>query len=267
MIAPDGTVCEITGDGPTVVLVHGFGLDRQMWQWLVPDLTGFKVLTYDLIGHGQSPDPQGEPDLRMFAEQIRRLIDHCGIERCAVAGFSLGGMIARRFALDHADRLMALAILSSAHGRTPEERAVILLRVEMARRSGPGATVEAALERWFTEPYRNANPEVMDQVRRWVLANRPNVYPTIYRVMAEGDAELAEPIRTIRCPTLVMTGGEDDGNSPAMTHRMAEAIPSAEAVVLPGLRHMGLAENPALFNGPLVDFLSRALLSTGAGGR
>lgn len=147
MIAPDGTVCEITGDGPVVVLVHGFGLDRHMWRWLVPDLTGFQVLTYDLIGHGQSPDPQGEPGLRMFGEQILRLIDHCGIERCAVAGFSLGGMIARRFALDHPNRLTALAILNSAHDRTKEERAAILKRVESARRSGPSATVESALER------------------------------------------------------------------------------------------------------------------------
>lgn len=267
MIAPDGTVCEITGDGPTVVLVHGFGLDRQMWQWLVPDLTGFQVVTYDLIGHGQSPDPQGRPDLRMFGEQIRRLIDHCGIERCAVAGFSLGGMIARRFALDHADRMTALAILNSAHDRTPEERAAILKRVCAARQSGPSATVESALGRWFTAPFRHANPAVMDQVRRWVIANRAEVYPQIYRVLAEGDAELAQPIGAIRCPTLVMTGAEDRGNSPAMTRRMAEVIPGAEAVILPGLRHMGLAENPALFNGPLVDFLSRALRSTGAGGR
>lgn len=264
MIAPDGTVCEITGDGPAVVLVHGFGFDRHMWRWLVPDLTGFRVLTYDLIGHGQSPDPPGEPDLRMFGEQILRLIDHCGIERCAVAGFSLGGMIARRFALDHADRMTALAILNSAHDRTPEERAAILKRVCAARRSGPSATVESALGRWFTAPFRHANPAVMDQVRRWVIANRAEVYPQIYRVLAEGDAELAQPIRAIRCPTLVMTGAEDRGNSPAMTRRMAEVIPGAEAVILPGLRHMGLAENPALFNGPLVGFLNRVLSPTGA---
>jgi pimeloyl-ACP methyl ester carboxylesterase len=262
MIAPDGTVYEIAGNGPAVVLVHGLGLNRQMWQWLMPDLGGFTVLSYDLIGHGQSPDPQGEPDLRMFGEQVLGLIDHCGIVRCAVVGFSLGGMIARRFAIDHPDRLTALAILASAHGRTEKERAAILVRVEMARHSGPAATIEAALERWFTAPYRNANPEVMEQVRRWVLANRPDVYPAIYQVMAEGDAELREPICAIRCPTLVMTGDADSGSPPAMARRMAEAIPGAAAVVLPGLRHMGLAENPTQFNDPLIDFLNGALLST-----
>jgi len=260
MIAPDGTVYDITGDGPPVVLVHGLGLDRHMWQWLLPDLAGFRVLTYDLLGHGESPNPVGEINLTAFSEQIIRLIDHCGITRCAIAGFSLGGMIARRLAIDHADRLTALAILNSVHDRTPEERAAIMVRVELSRHSGPAATVEAALERWFTEPFRRANPGVIDQVRRWVLANRPDVYPEIYRVLAQGDAELTGPIGAIRCPILVMTTEEDYGNSPDMTLRMAKAIPGAEAVILPGLRHMGLAENPAMFNSPLVRFLSSALL-------
>ncbi len=255
MRAPDGTAYDIAGDGPAVVLVHGLGLDRHMWQWLLPDLGAFRVLTYDLMGHGDSPDPAGVPSLTMFARQILGLMDHCGIDRAAIAGFSLGGMIARRFVIDHPERASALAILNSAHDRTETERAAILKRVEQARADGPSATVEAALERWFTEPFRAVNPAVMDQVRAWVLANRPAVYPEIYRVLAEGDAEIAGPIHGIACPTLVMTGEEDYGNSPEMTRRMSAAIPGARAVILPGLRHMGLAEDPQRFNAPLVEFL------------
>jgi len=259
MIAPDGTLYEIAGDGPAVVLIHGLGLNHHMWQWLLPELHGYRVLVYDLMGHGESHDPKAAPDLRMFGEQILGLIDHVGIEECAVVGFSLGGMIARRFAIDHPDRLSALAILASAHNRTENERAAIMLRVGMARRAGPGATVEAALERWFTQTFRAANPEVIGQVRGWVLANRPDIYPEIYQVMAQSDAELTDAVRGIRCPALVMTGDADPGSPPLMARRMAETIPGAEAVVLPGLRHMGLAENPALFNAPLLEFLRRAL--------
>lgn len=265
MIAPDGTVYDITGDGPPVVLVHGLGLDRHMWQWLLPDLVGFRVVTYDLLGHGESPNPPDKANLTVFSEQIIGLLDHCGIGCCSLAGFSLGGMIARRLAIDHAGRFTALAILNSVHDRTPDERAAIMMRVEQSRQSGPAATVEAALERWFTERFRRANPGVTDQVRRWVLANRPKIYSEIYQILADGDAELAEPIRTIRCPTLVMTGEEDYGNSPAMAVRMAAAIPGAEAMILPGLRHMGLAENPKLFNAPLIRFLRRTLPHDGHG--
>ena len=255
-----GTAYEVDGQGPAVVLVHGMGLNRAMWQWLVPALTpDFQVLSYDLLGHGESAEPEGRPDLRTFSAQIVELLDHCGLTRAAVAGFSLGGMIARRFALDHPDRLSALAILHSAHDRSAAERAAIGRRVEKVNRSGPAAMVDEALARWFTDDFRAREPETMALVRGWMAANRRQVYAPIYRVLAEDDAELAEPIAKIRCPTLVMTGAEDFGNSPDMAQRLAAAIPGARVAILPGLRHMALAEDPAAFNAPLVSFLKQAM--------
>jgi pimeloyl-ACP methyl ester carboxylesterase len=255
-----GTAYELSGRGPAVVLIHGMGLNRAMWQWLVPALTPrFLVLTYDLLGHGESADPAGRPELRSFSAQLIELLDCCGLARAAVAGFSLGGMIARRFAIDHPDRLAALAVLHSTHGRGAEERAAIGRRLDTARHAGPAATVDAALARWFTDDFRARQPEIMDLVRRWMTANRKEVYAAIYRVLAEDDAEIAGPITEIRCPTLVMTGDRDAGNSPDMARRMASAIPGARVAILPGLRHMALAENPAAFNAPLVSFLTEAL--------
>ena len=257
-----GTAYQLDGQGPAVVLVHGMGMKRAMWQWLLPALTPhFQVLSYDLLGHGESADPAGRPDLSMLAAQIVELLDDCGLARAAVAGFSLGGMIARRFALDHPDRLSALAILHSAHDRSAAERAAIGQRVEKVNRSGPAAMVDEALPRWFTDDFRTRQPEMMALVRRWMTANRKEVYAPIYRVLAEDDAELAEPVAEIRCPTLVMTGAEDFGNSPDMAQRMAAAIPGAQIVILPGLRHMALAEDPTTFNAPLVSFLKKAMIS------
>jgi pimeloyl-ACP methyl ester carboxylesterase len=260
-ITAAGTAYELRGQGPAVVLVHGMGLNRAMWQWLLPALTPrFQVLSFDLIGHGGSADPVGQPDLQTFAAQIIELLDACGLTRCAVVGFSLGGMIARRFAIDHPNRMSALAILHSAHDRSAAERAAIGRRVETVRQSGPAVTVDAALARWFTDDFRTRHPEMMDLVRRWVTANRKEVYAPIYRVLAEGDAEIADPIAEIRCPTLVMTGAEDFGNSPDMAQRMASAIPGARIAILPGLRHMALAEDPTAFNAPLVSFLTETLV-------
>lgn len=258
--ATDGTVYSRAGNGPAVVLIHGLGLNRSMWQWLLPDLSrGFQALTYDLYGHGASPPPPREPDLGLFSGQLLRLMDECGIERAAIAGFSLGGMIARRFALDHPDRLSALAILHSPHDRTTEEREAVRVRVRQARASGPSSTAEAALERWFTADFRDAHPEIPGLVRSWILVNDPAIYPDIYHVLAEGDAELATAIRTIPCPTLVMTGDGDHGNSPRMAERMAALMGDATVVILPGLKHMALAESPAAFNPPLIAFLEETL--------
>lgn len=259
---PDGTAYALAGPetAPPVVLIHGLGLNRQCWQWTLPALTGrYRVLTYDLFGHGESAAPPETPSLALFSRQLQGLMNHCSIARAAVVGFSLGGMIARRVAQDAPARVAALGILHSPHRRTPEAQAAIVARVAQARVSGPAATVEAALERWFTDAFRPANPAMMDLVRGWVTANDPAIYHTIYAVLADGVAEIAAPDPPLACPTLVMTGDEDYGNGPEMTHAIAAEIPDAEAHILKGLRHMALAEDPEAVNAPLTAFLHRAL--------
>jgi len=253
-----GTAHEEEGRGPPVILIHGLGLNRECWDWTVPALVDrYRVIRYDLYGHGESAPPPETPSLSMFARQLAGLMDHLDIERAAIAGFSLGGMIARRFAQNFPERAAALAILHSPHRRTPEAQAAILARVVQARGDGPAATVEAALERWFTDAYRATNPAMMDRVRGWVLANDPEIYPTIYRVLAEGVAEIVAPEPPLSLPVLALTGDEDYGNGPEMTRAIAAETENAETVILPGLRHMALAEDPAAVNDPLRDFLDR----------
>lgn len=95
--------------------------------------------------------------------------------------------------------------------------------------------------------------------RKKKTANDPAVYPEIYRVLAEGDADLAHSVAAIRCPTLVLACGEDHGNSPEMARRMAALIPNARAVMVPRLKHMGLAEDPDAIAPILVPFLEETL--------
>ncbi|MGB3147618.1 MAG: alpha/beta hydrolase [Paracoccaceae bacterium] len=256
------TSYELTGpaSAPTVVLIHGLGLNRACWQWLIPDLSRrYRVLSYDLLGHGKSGAPPPRPTLRTLADQLADLMAALKLEKAAIVGFSLGGMIARRFAQDHPARVTALGILHSPHRRTDKAQAAILARVEQAKAEGPAATVEAALERWFTDAYRAANPAMMDLVRGWVLANDRAIYPHIYRILAEGVAEIVAPSPPIAAPTLVITGEEDYGNGPEMTKAIAAEIKGAEALILPGLRHMALAEAPDAVNLPLIGFLDRHL--------
>jgi pimeloyl-ACP methyl ester carboxylesterase len=257
-----GTAYGIAGpaDAPAVVLIHGLGLSREVWQWLLPDLTRrFRVVTYDLIGHGQTAPPDGQPVLADLSAQLAGLLDHLGIARAALVGFSLGGMVARRFAQDHPARTAALVILHSPHRRDPQAQAAILARVEQARASGPAATVEAALGRWYTDAARKARPDLMDLTRRLVLANDPAVYHRLYRILAEGIDEIVAPKPPITCPALVMTADEDFGNGPEMSAFIASEIAGARLVILKGLRHMALAEAPAVVNGPVAAFLSEVL--------
>ncbi|WP_394689525.1 alpha/beta fold hydrolase [Hoeflea sp.] len=260
----NGTAVEQHGpaDAKTVILIHGLGLNRACWQWTKPALleAGFRVISYDLHGHGQSDAPPSMPDLGLFSKQLLVLLDTMDITQAAIVGFSLGGMIARRFAQDHPDRTAALAILHSPHQRTPEAQRKILDRVVQAREEGPSATVEAALERWFTASYRKENPEMMDLVRSWVLANDKAIYHRIYQVLADGTDEITAPTPPISCPTLVLTGDEDFGNGPEMSAAIAAEIDGARLLVLKGLRHMALAEAPEAVNQPLVGFFQEAFV-------
>lgn len=260
-IDPHGTAYDLTGpaDAPAVVLIHGLGLNRAVWQWLAPDLHKFRVLTYDLIGHGQSAPPQGQPNLKDLADQLAHLLDHIQIDTAALVGFSLGGMVARRFAQDFPARTTALAILHSAYRRSPQAQAAIEVRVTQAEAEGPAATVEAALVRWYTDAARATRPDLMDLTRQWVLANDPKTYPKLYRVLANGVDEVSHPTPQITVPTLVLTADEDHGNSPEMSIAIAEEIPRARLVILKGLRHMALAEDPPAVNRPVTDFLTEVL--------
>ena len=254
------TAYDVYGNGAPVILIHGLGLNRAMWQWQLPALQlQFQVVCYDLLGHGESPKPAGPYTMEQMVGQLDELMIDLHISRAALVGFSLGGLINRAFALAHPDKTTALVILNSAHARTAAQRDSIELRVRQAKESGPATTIDAALERWFSEDFARREPALLEQVRQWVVANDASVYPDLYRLLAEGDKGLETAISTIACPTLIVTGEEDHGNSPEMTQQMAALIPNARAEVLPGLRHMALAEDPATVNGLLVEFLQRKL--------
>ena len=257
-LAPDGTNFTLTGPNtaPVAVLIHGLGLNKGCWQWMTPDLKdSYRVLNYDLYGHGDTSDPVTEPNLSLFSKQLVDLLDYCKIQKAVIIGFSLGGMIARRFAQDAPQKLQGMVMLHSPHRRSEDAQAAILKRVDQARTMGPQSTVEAALERWFTDPFRKANPNLMNKVRRWVMANRKEVYHTIYKVLATGIDEIVTPSPALICPSLVITGDQDFGNGPEMAFAIAAEISGAKALVLPNLRHMALAESPKAVNIPVRDFL------------
>ena len=259
-ITPDGTKFELTGpaDAPVVVMIHGLGLSKECWQWTAPALEdAYRVLSYDLYGHGGSVPPPQTPNLSMFTTQLSGLLAHCRVERAIIAGFSLGGMIARRFAQDVPQQTQALVILHSPHKRDQEAQAAILKRVHQAQKLGPQSTIEAALERWFTQRFRVANPDTMETVRRWVKANKKSIYHTIYSVLATGIDEIVTPDPAIICPALVMTSDEDYGNGPVMARAIAAEIPGAETLILSNLRHMALVEDPEAINRPIRQFLDK----------
>ncbi|MEM1049721.1 MAG: alpha/beta fold hydrolase [Pseudomonadota bacterium] len=258
----DGTAFQTRGpaDAPVVSLIHGLGLSRALWRDITPVLaTRFRVLTYDLFGHGDS-GPTPEPaSLTLFSEQLARLLDSVNVDRAAVVGFSIGGMINRRFALDHGERVTALAILNSPHDRGEEAQELVEGRAAQVRDAGAMATLDAALERWFTPGFRASRPEEIGRVRAWRAGVDAESYAQAAWVLANGVRELIGPSPPIRIPSLVMTSENDSGSTPAMSHAIAAEIAGSETLIVPGLKHLGLMEKPDVFSRPVLDFLERTL--------
>jgi len=260
-----GTAHELHGPAgaPVVVLVHGLGLNRRMWNAFTLALSRrYRVLAYDLFGHGGSAPPPGAVSLSMFSLQLRALLDAHGVERCAVAGFSLGGMINRRFARDFPESVTALAIFNSPHKRSAREQKLVEQRAARTAEN-MAAALDETMARWFTPEFRAAQPQSIAQVRRWVRANDPAVYAGCRRLLVDGVAELTAQVHCsappFSHPALVMTCENDSGSTPAMSKAIAAEIPGAQVFIVPGLRHLGLVERPAEFIKPLLQFLGRAV--------
>ena len=181
----NGSVYELTGpvDAPVLVFVHGLGLNRQVWAKFVARMAQrYRVLNYDLFGHGESVPPPEKPNLTTFSEQLVSLLDELGIERCSIIGFSLGGMINRRFAIDHPNRLQAMAILNSPHERGDEAQKLVeqrfsfaLVRVGVVEAVAVADVVVFATDvqrlgqsRRLTERHHLVDRAVEDQ-RRWIV--------------------------------------------------------------------------------------------------
>lgn len=253
-----GTAYELSGPegAPVVVLIHGLGINRHIWQWHIPAFAErYRVLTYDFLGHGESAPASRPLSLALLSAQLHDLMDELEIDSATIAGFSLGGMINRRFALDHPGRVRALLILNSPHEREAKAQKQVEDRASRTAEGGPEATFDSDIERWFTPQFRATRPDIIALVREWIMANDPQIVSQARQVLARGVLELIRPEPPITAPTLVMTCENETGSTVQMAHAIASEISGAQTVIVPKLQHIGLIERPELFTEPMLRFL------------
>ncbi len=253
-----GTRFEIEGEGPTVLLIHGVGLDLRMWDPIAAELARrYCVIRYDIWGHGESQKPLSQLKLRDYVSQLADLADYLKLGRFALVGFSMGALIAQGYALARPERLAGLCLMNSVHRRSAEQRAAVEARLGVAETQGPQAIIEAALSRWLSAEYREANPQVEAALRQRLERNDRAGFLSAYRVFAAADAELSGRLSGISCPVLAMTGELDSGSTPEMSRTLAAEAPEGEAVILEGLAHLAPIEGAGRCAERLWEFLDK----------
>jgi pimeloyl-ACP methyl ester carboxylesterase len=234
---------------PTVVLLHGVGLDHTMWEPTAALLAdGFTVIALDLPGHGTRPPARGRVVLADLADGVASEIP----AGSHLVGFSLGALVAQHLALHRPQLVATLTSVSSVCARTAEERTSVLARLRTAQADFP-ASAAVSLKRWYVGT--DVDADRVARTEATLLANDIESFLGCYRVFATADAELAPRLGHITVPALAVTGENDPGSTPEMTRRLAAALPDCRAVVVPEARHMLPVERPQALVDSLTTFL------------
>jgi len=249
-------VYELKGQGPVVILLHGFTLDLRMWDDQLPALLPpFRVLRYDRRGFGRSDLP--EPGVQFSpVEDLRALLVYLGISKAHLMGQSAGGGFAVNFALEHPEFVDRIVLVDSAlEGfRLSDGYSQSYDEIDKVAAS---LGVEAARALWLSHPLfapAREQPEVANRLAA-IVRDYSGWHWLHDSVSPRLDPPAAKRLGSIRHPTLVMAGQRDVPDHLEVTRLLAEGIPRAQEVVIPGAGHMLNLEAPTEFNRRVLEFL------------
>jgi 3-oxoadipate enol-lactonase len=240
---------------PWVTFITGIANDLSMWDGQVPALErGFRILRYDLRGHGGTPPTPGDYSIALLVEDLLFLLDELRIEKTHLVGLGLGGAIAQAFAVEHANRLLGLAACC-CRARMVPDFAVLWHRLrDTVRQSGLESIVEPTVQRWFSEEFKAANPDVLEKIRKMIRGTTLEGYLGVTAAFLELDVE--DRLHLIRAPTLYLSGADDKlGGPPELMNQLSKKVRGARHASVPKAAHIANIQNPGGFNRALVEFL------------
>lgn len=244
------------GLGPRLVLVHSLALDRSVWDGVVDRLEGrAEILTYDARGHGRSGHPHMEYSTELFGRDLAELMDHVGWTDATVAGCSMGGCVAQAFAGVYPGRARALALIDTSAWYGPEAPKQFRDRAAAAKEKGMQGLIDFQVTRWFSDKWREHNPQRVRAATRVFLENDFECYASACALL--GDADLRHYLPSLKMPVSVIVGEEDYAAPVTMAKALHEALPQSTLKVIAGGRHLTPIQCPEEIAGEISRLMER----------
>ncbi len=224
-------------DSVPLIFIHGVGLDHKMWNGQINYFNEYSTLTYDLLGHGKTPCTQDKLSLRDFSNQLLEILDHLKIEKINLIGFSLGSLIALDFSSHFQKKVEKLILIGTTYKRSDQERSLVLDRFNQAKLNKPIS--KQALKRWFSDKYLKDNPETYDSFMK-ILNKGPKDHKNFLKAyeLFANHYDNFEAIKKIHTKTLVMTGSDDIGSTPAMSKELVKDLVNSTYIEIQNGKHL-----------------------------
>ena len=249
---------ELTGDPgfPVLVMSHSLGADLSMWEPQLPALSPhLRLLRYDTRGHGQSSIPDGPYTVADLGGDVLGLLDVLDISKASFCGLSLGGVVGQWLGIHAPDRIEKLILADTAAKIGTAE--TWNPRIETVQREGLESVIPGTLERWFTAPFRAAQPEIVARIGAILHATGAQGYAACCAAIRDADFRGGFPqsdIRKIKALTLVIAGRQDPVTTTADGKFLASAIAGSAYVEL-AAAHLSNIEAADAFTAALRNFL------------
>jgi pimeloyl-ACP methyl ester carboxylesterase len=236
----DGTAYKIFGDRPpTLIFIHGVGMCGEIWAPQVEYFSKkYQVITYDFLGHGQSPLPKNEPILDDYVEQLNNLVDTIGVSNFSLVGHSMGAIISVAFARKFPLKVNALVPLNIVFNRSKKAQKDVLMRANQILESNKILNIEKTLERWFKNNVSPSELNKIDKVRSWLKNTSPKGYGEAYRLFALSDKVFINNLYQLKLPVLYLTGSEDPNSTTLMSEQISQETPNSSSKSVNGEAHM-----------------------------
>jgi 3-oxoadipate enol-lactonase len=236
---------------PWLVFINSLGSDHRGWEAVLAGLgSGWNTLTYDKRGHGLSDVGRTPYEMGDHVADLDGLMTHVGIEKAALCGLSVGGMIAQGFAAKHPQRVAGLLLCNTGHriGDVGSWNS----RIDAVNSRGIAGVSDLIMQRWFTEAFRSGNPAVAGWRN---MLERTSVDGYVGTVAALRDTDYTELAKGLKVPTLVVVSSEDLSTPPALGGELAGLIPGARLETIAGVAHRPDLEKPKALSALISKFL------------